>query len=227
MAKRKRTDLERAATEVLRASTKFSRLPARRSMPSQGVAAINNRQRVVLRYSDSRIIPSNAVNGTYALNMNSLFDPDRTGAGTQPNGFDQWAAFYNRYCVYKCKVEWRYHCRDNTGVLFATLPSNEDTNVTAPTMAGLSYSTFDISLPGAGDVIKGSTTVDLPKFTGRTLKEYLSDDRFQALMSASPSEGLVFRFRIDTPDAAVVTGDLFYRMTFWAQLSDHTQLAQS
>lgn len=43
-----------------------------------------------------------------AFRLNSLFDPDFTGTGTQPIGFDQWSALYNRYRVHSCSmhVEW-------------------------------------------------------------------------------------------------------------------------
>jgi hypothetical protein len=40
----------------------------------------------------------------HAFRLNSLFDPDFTGVGTQPVGFDQWSALYNRYRVHACKV---------------------------------------------------------------------------------------------------------------------------
>lgn len=35
----------------------------------------------------------------------SLFDPDFTGAGTQPTGFDEWAAVYRRYRVLGSKIK--------------------------------------------------------------------------------------------------------------------------
>jgi hypothetical protein len=35
----------------------------------------------------------------YQFRGNSVYDPDYTGTGTQPNGFDQWASFYNTYVV--------------------------------------------------------------------------------------------------------------------------------
>lgn len=36
---------------------------------------------------------------------NSIFDPDLTGTGGQPMGFDQWAAFYFSYTVLGSKIE--------------------------------------------------------------------------------------------------------------------------
>lgn len=36
---------------------------------------------------------------TYVYRLNSVFDPNFTGTGHQPNGFDQWSAFYGKYRV--------------------------------------------------------------------------------------------------------------------------------
>jgi hypothetical protein len=37
--------------------------------------------------------------------INSLYDPDETGSGTQPVGFDQIMALYYYYRVLRCKVK--------------------------------------------------------------------------------------------------------------------------
>lgn len=42
---------------------------------------------------------------SYVFKLNSLHDPDATGVGHQPYGRDQWAAFYNKYYVYKTYCE--------------------------------------------------------------------------------------------------------------------------
>lgn len=41
----------------------------------------------------------------HTFRLNSLFDPDFTGTGSQPIGFDQWSAFYNRYRVHNTKFK--------------------------------------------------------------------------------------------------------------------------
>jgi len=42
--------------------------------------------------------------GTYAYRCNSLFDPNYTGTGHQPLGFDQLAALYAHYTVLKSRI---------------------------------------------------------------------------------------------------------------------------
>lgn len=80
-----------------KASTAFIRQPS----------SIPDRLYVKLRYREQ--LAWTQVSGNLADNVyrgNSLFDPDLTGTGGQPLGFDQWAAFYASYTVLasECKV---------------------------------------------------------------------------------------------------------------------------
>lgn len=59
-----------------------------------------------LIYSDTVTLNPGA--GTlvhHDFRLNSLYDPDLTGTGHQPRGFDQLMAFYQRYRVYGCKMD--------------------------------------------------------------------------------------------------------------------------
>lgn len=80
-----------------KASTAFIRQPS--SLP--------DRLYVKLKYREQ--LSFGQASGNLADNVyrgNSLFDPDLTGTGGQPLGFDQWAAFYASYTVLasECKV---------------------------------------------------------------------------------------------------------------------------
>jgi hypothetical protein len=58
-----------------------------------------DRIQVTMRYRESLTMSSTAGLGTYRFSMNSIFDPNVTGGGHQPLGYDQWAAFYQQYEV--------------------------------------------------------------------------------------------------------------------------------
>lgn len=67
---------------------------------------------------------------SYVFRGNSLFDPDFTGTGHQPYGFDQWNNFYERYTVVGCSI--RVQAFTNTSVpanagSITLLPSASDT----------------------------------------------------------------------------------------------------
>lgn len=42
--------------------------------------------------------------GIYAFRGNSMFDPDQTGTGLQPQGYDQLSTFYSRFTVLASKI---------------------------------------------------------------------------------------------------------------------------
>jgi hypothetical protein len=59
----------------------------------------------MLRYSTSFNISTTAgAVGTYVFRANDLFDPDFSGTGHQPMGFDQMMLFYNHFCVTHAKM---------------------------------------------------------------------------------------------------------------------------
>lgn len=60
-----------------------------------------------LRYAESiNINPGAGVAGQYIFSCNSLYDPNVSGTGHQPYGFDQLMALYNHYTVTgaRCRV---------------------------------------------------------------------------------------------------------------------------
>ncbi len=46
----------------------------------------------------------NQITGVRQFKLNSMYDPDHTGIGHQPLGYDEWTTFYNRYRVFGAKV---------------------------------------------------------------------------------------------------------------------------
>jgi len=79
----------------------------------------------------------------YTFRANSLFDPNLTGSGHQPRGFDQWATLYNHYTVIGAKCS-------------ATFLANSTSQVT-PGYQGiyLSTSSTDIAAMTTNDVLEG------------------------------------------------------------------------
>lgn len=67
---------------------------------------------------------------TYTYALNGLFDPNVTGTGAQPVGFDQWSAFYARYEVISCRAKAEFFQND-TGInsTYTMYPSNDATAV--------------------------------------------------------------------------------------------------
>lgn len=84
----------------------------------------------------------------YAFRLNSLYDPDLTGTGHQPFGFDEMMAYYQRYTVIGAKVSCSFDYRtdaDSTqkSWVCSYLEDTDDLKADTPT----SYQDFQ-EMPG-------------------------------------------------------------------------------
>lgn len=79
---------------------------AKRSVLSFSKAPMPNRFATKLRYAESFSInpPTGGVAGTYVFVANGLYDPNVTGTGHQPRGFDQFMTMYDHYTVIGSKI---------------------------------------------------------------------------------------------------------------------------
>lgn len=139
-----------------------------------------------LKYSAAATL-SLANSYSYTFNLNSCFDPDRTGGGHQPYGYDQLTPIYNRYRVIACSYSVTAY-NGSTPIRFGVLPSNE-----IPPISNMDEvcenprGKWSIQVPG-GDTQKVNGRVYIPSLVGRNKAQYMADDRFQATTSNSPQE---------------------------------------
>jgi len=107
-----------------------------------------------LRYAENFVLnPGVASNAQYVFSANGMYDPNITGVGHQPRGFDQMMAFYGRYYVNGCKIT--LSCANpgtlanSENVVVSVFPSNTSTaTVTNPWDAiepkGCQWITFSV-----------------------------------------------------------------------------------
>lgn len=179
---------------------------ARRINSLSSAAVRPDRLIVKLPYSEN-IVLSTGTNGqgmTYTWNLNSIYDPNRTGTGHQPLGYDQWATFYAKYKVFKVAYEltatstWVNDTGEtDAGTQCGVLATN---GVAAGTFTDGSFyeqpHTQKFSLGAAAG--QGSKTVrktiDLSLITGRPKVAYLSDPRYEANFGYNPAEAMTLTF---------------------------------
>lgn len=153
------------------------------------------RLQVALGYVTSGV-HSGAVAVDYVWNPNGLFDPDFTAAGHQPLGYDQWTAMYNRYLVHNCHVRVTIvHLNATQGACIVGITAingqQAALNATQMTQAveGMRCK-WSIVGPNGNSARPTILTMKIPlaRMAGATRERYLADDRYQALVSANPSE---------------------------------------
>lgn len=110
MPKRKSYSNTRTSTKRRRRGGSSYKLRLRRS-PRLRLAdsVVPPSKMVKLKYTE--FISLNAAGGGVARNVfraNSCFDPNQTGTGHQPLGYDQWSIFYDHYTVVgsKCTAQF-------------------------------------------------------------------------------------------------------------------------
>lgn len=184
--------------------------------------------RFITKMKYSEAFNLTAISPNVIMNLNSIYDPNRSGIGHQPMGFDQMATLYNRYRVIGCSFVINGYCASDP-VRIAAIPTND----LGITFSGVSHMIesprcrFVVQNPQAGArYLKGK--VYMPALAGRTAEQYMSDDRYQADVTTSPAELLLLNISAATlvdsyPNATSLTVTLEYTVEFF----DVKQLNQS
>jgi hypothetical protein len=146
-----------------------------------------------LRYSTTFALTSTSgVVTTYVFRANDLFDPDFTGSGHQPMGFDQMMLFFNHFVVTKARL--RIVAKSTTTSFPATVAIRQDANSTAITVidqivefGGL----VSVVLEAAGSF--GSSkeldlSCDISKLSGVNPQAMTANPSLQGNAAASPAE---------------------------------------
>lgn len=167
----------------------------------------------------------------YQFRLNSLFDPNLTGTGHQPKGFDQLAAFYSRYRVYHCRYRLTFAQTSNAIPIYCGVaPTNTLTGFTDITdHAETPFSQYIVAV-NSNPLPTGSFRgkVDLAKLNGKTRVAYEADDTTQALTTANPSEQLNLHVMAQTLDNSTNVS-MYFLVQLWydVEFSDPAQLGQS
>ncbi len=142
-----------------------------------------------LDYTDQfDIVCTSGVLSVYTFNSNGLYDPDQTGTGHQPLGFDQYAAQYNRYRVLKMDYQVTF---GNPAVSYSSFRCtvahvNGSTVPSSPAMFEIPYSKQGVvGTYGNALTLRGS--FNLTKLNADPAK-YRIDDRYSALVTGNPTE---------------------------------------
>lgn len=102
----------------------------------------SQRLRVRLPYWDVIQMPGAGTDGysEYVLSLSSVYDPDITGSGHQPRGYDQWANLYNAYRVINCYWTVRFYTSDTNATTVRSIqllagalqgPENQEATVSS------------------------------------------------------------------------------------------------
>lgn len=183
---------------------------------------------ITLKYVDTFSVSLTASTGGQQIyNLNSLFDPDRTGTGHQPYGFDQMAALYNRYRVLRTGYRIVVSASSPFGLL--VLPLNGLLSAAITTAATFATAAenprakvWQVGPTGNSKIISGN--ISLNDLNGCLLEEYLADDRFESQVAASPSEIIVLYIGYINSSAAATIG-VYYTVELFFEVDFHDPIS--
>lgn len=124
----------------------------------------------------------------YVFNSNSLYDPDSTGTGHQPLGFDQFSAMYSRYRVLgvQYRVTFGNPATNGAAVRCRVSHVNGSSMPVRPACFEVGYGKMGVVGP-YGQPLTLQGYFDLTKLNADPAK-YKVDDRFAATVTSSPAE---------------------------------------
>lgn len=137
--------------------------------------------------------------GTLLIAGNSCFDPDKTGVGHQPLGFDQFVGFYNRYRVHKSSITVELI---NTTLSCHIVCTPTTTSIYPATVTDALESPYTMSMPISSSVFKMVKTraISTKKIWG--MQSITQDDLYQALYSADPARLWLWKIQSESFDGA-------------------------
>ncbi len=158
--------------------------------------------------------------GPYRMSLNGPYDPDVSGTGSQPLGFDQWMGIYSRYCVVESQCD--------VAVTSRAVSNRFSVAVVPVTPVGTYPSTFEsasacrfakcATTTGGGPTYRIKQTRKVCEVFGVPPMAIEADDNFSGTASASPGrEGawVIVGETSGSSDAFSLSIRVKYRVRFW------------
>jgi len=149
------------------------------------------RTRRLLRYQESTLFTGTAnLLASYVYSANGCYDPNITGTGHQPMGFDQMMAFYNHYVVVRSRILVQVMNTTSNQMIHCAILQLSDvtTSTNYQTVIEAGNMTMALLTPTGinGCVALLQDRCDLGRLQG--LQQVLDDPEMRGTVAANPTE---------------------------------------
>lgn len=161
-------------------------------------------------YTNSSLsVPNTSAATVYVFSANGLYDPDISGTGIQPMGFDQMMVFYEHYTVFEatCEVTFRNFTTNISPIVFLAA-RGDTTNVPDAQTVMTTGNTVSTQLMPAsvdGSLKKLKMHLRIGPFLG--FDDLMDSNVARGDVASNPSEGAFFHvgaFQNETLTAGTV-----------------------
>lgn len=183
-----------------------------------------------LRYAQQNVM-SAGLSGIYgsnqAFNLNSVYDPDSTGVGHQPYGFDALALAYHKYKVVGATVRLDYTDPTQDGLCVGTLitnPTNSTTNLTGQNTDAFREKQNSTMTPvnDSGSQVKTKIfKLSMAKLANLSKLQFKADvDDYNALVTANPLHQIQLKVAVadlrgGSTGSVIVNTKITYHVLFY------------
>jgi len=161
---------------------------------------------------------------TYIFSANGIYDPNVTGTGHQPIGFDQMMTLYEQYTTIRSHIKVSFYNASTEAARVAVYLSPDTTipSITAVMENGLVKSKVISGDSGAGShrQVDIDLTCDIPKYFGKSYQSILAEADMAGTIASNPVEQVYFVIAVWNPygsDDSTVGFDvtLSYDSMYW------------
>jgi len=152
------------------------------------VGGFPDRYRTTLRYSENlALTATSGVPVVYSYRGNNVFDPNSTGTGNQPAGFDSLAAHYRYYRVFGSRFTIIASNGSNSNVPgeMALVPLSTTPTSTVPDYAAQAYATVGV-VSSPSTALTLSSTMTTSRIFGQPTVSVGAADEFASRVTTGP-----------------------------------------
>lgn len=150
-----------------------------------------------MRYSDPYVpipIPADTFLGTYIYSCNGIYDPNYTGVGHQPSGFDQLMAMYDHFVVIGAKMIVTFVNNDTSDAMVCGIDVRDSINAESDVRVIIESGTAKYAnisnRDGGSNQVTMEYKINPNKFLSRS--KPLSDPNLKGGASGNPIEQCYF-----------------------------------
>lgn len=226
---RRRTPYYRRKKKYYRRRYRYRKSNARRLVRFGGNNTVMPQRALTkLRYMEVIDATPSVALYAYQFKINDLYDPNYTGAGHQPRGFDQLAYFYNMYRVHACKVTVRAQISTANIEFYAGIYLHTTTTTVGDLtdVSELKNSFYKVGNNEKPVIV--SRYANIANLAGKSKYVIKADDKYSAATNASPAELIYATIFAQAVDQTTSIGlNLIVELTFFSEFNEPKALGDS